>query len=249
MIVSTLYKMTKKNRLVSLLFFITFVKGLIFIFLIPPFQTPDEPNHYDYAVYLSKINIFDYLGGKFSVREIEKEKIVTEEVKHLLSLTQFAAIPFHYDEKAKIGLFDFVKDSRTYKSQDTPISLSKERELGRAFNYPPLYYFYESNVLRLADVFNVNVAVKFLFARFFSFLLFFAALFFAYKSLKIINFSTSTNIIILTLIALQPQLSMLSISVQPDILALLLITAGLYFALKFVNDFVFSSPFTRCCLS
>ncbi len=39
------------------------------------------------------------------------------------------------------------------------------------------------------------------------------------------------------MLALQPQLSMLSISVQPDILALFLITAGLYFALKFVNEF------------
>ncbi len=230
--------MTKKNRLVSLLFFITFIKGLIFIFLIPPFQTPDEPNHYDYAVYLSKINIFDYLGGKFNVREIETEKIVTEEVKHLLTLTKFAAIPFHYDEKAKIGLFDLVKDNQTYKSQDSPQSLSEIQSLGRAFNYPPLYYFYESMVFRLADFFHVNIVVKFLLARFFSFLLFMAAFVFAYKSLKIINFGTYTNIIILTLIALQPQLSMLSISVQPDILALFLITAGLYFALKFVNDFV-----------
>ena len=230
--------MTKKNRLISILFFITFIKGLIFIFLIPPFQTPDEPNHYDYAVYLSKINIFDYLGGKFDISEIEPDKIVTEEVKLLLTQAQFKDIPFHYDEKAKIGLFDFIKDNQTYKSQDTSNSLSMERELGRAYNYPPLYYFCESIVLRVADFFHVNIVIKFLLARFFSFLFFMAALVFVYKSLKIINFGTYTNIIILTLIALQPQLSMLSISVQPDILTLLLITAGLYFALKFVNDFV-----------
>ncbi|GAF74905.1 unnamed protein product, partial [marine sediment metagenome] len=110
--------MTKKNRLISILFFITFIKGLIFIFLIPPFQTPDEPYHYDYAVYLSKINIFDYLGGKFNISEIDADKIVTEEVKHLISLAQFEDIPFHYDEKAKIGLFDFIKCNQNHASQD-----------------------------------------------------------------------------------------------------------------------------------
>jgi hypothetical protein len=230
--------MNKKNRLISILFLITFLKGLIFIFLIPPFQTPDEPNHYDYAVYLSKINIFDYLGGKFNISEIDRDKIVTEEVNHLLSQTQFQDIPFFYDEKAKIGLFDFIRDNKNYKSPDSSGSLSKEQFLGRAYNYPPLYYFYESALLRVADIFQINVVVKFLLARLFSFLLFMAALVFVYKSLKIINFSMYTSVIILTLIALQPQLSMLSISVQPDILALLLITAGLYFALKFVNDFV-----------
>lgn len=214
------------------------LKGLIFIFLIPPFQTPDEPNHYDYAVYLSKIDIFDYLSGKYNISEINSDKIVTKEVKHLLSQAQFKDIPFHDYEKVKIGLFDFVKRNQSYRSQDTLSSLSKEQELGGTFNYPPLYYFYESVLLRVADFFHINVVVKFLLARLFSFLLFMAALVFVYKSLKIINFNMYTSVIIFTLISLQPQLSMLSISVQPDILALFLITAGLYFALKFVNDFV-----------
>ncbi len=229
--------MTKRNRLISVLFFITFIKGLIFIFLIPPFQTPDEPNHYDYAIYLSKINILDYLWGKYNISEIDEEKTVTEEVKHLLSQAQFDAIPFHYDEKAKIGLQDFIKSTQHYLNQDTTSSLADERILGKTFNYPPFYYLYETVLLRMADILHINIVVKFLLARFFSFLIFMGALFFAYKSLKIINFSAYTSVIILALISLQPQLSMLSISVQPDILALLLITAGLYFALKFVNDF------------
>lgn len=231
------FGMKEENRLISILFFITIIKGLILIFLIPPFQTPDEPNHYDYAVYLSKINIRDYLGGALTISEAREEKIVTQEVKHLLSQAQFEDIPFHYDEKAKIGLFDFIEANRSYSPLDASSSLAEEQILGKCYNYPPLYYLYESLWLRVADIFHINIVVKFLLARFFTFLLFLAALLFAYNALKIIDFSQYTSVIIFTLISLQPQLSMLSISVQPDILALLLITAGFYFALKFVNDF------------
>lgn len=227
----------KKDRLIFVLFLIVFIKGIVLIFFIPPFQTPDEDNHYDYAIYLSKINIFKFVTGKYNLSNIYAENTVTHEVSFLQSITNFHNITFNYNEKVKISFWESIKKAKEYKDLDTAESLSQNRLISGQFNYPPFYYLFVSIPLRIIDLLEINIVIKYLIARFISFCLFMASLVYAFKCLKIINFNKYVNVIILTIIALQPELSMLSISIQSDIMVLLLINVCLYSALRFMNFF------------
>jgi len=224
---------TKNRNIVPCIILFTILKGIILIFLIPPFQTPDEFNHYDYAVFLSKIDVPKFLLGKYDIERTE-DVVVTSEVSRLLDITDALRIRFHKEEKAKVSMRQVFVMARSEKELDTAESLGRTEVLGDAYNYPPFYYGFLSLFLRLMDLFSVNIFLKFLFLRLVSFCLFMASLYFVTKILRLIPFSESTAAVILFLIAFQPQLSMLSVSVQPDIMVLFLVTGCIYFALRFI---------------
>ena len=225
----------RKNRLIPVLFLLAIIMGLILIFLIPPFQTPDEFDHYDYAVYLSKVNVVDFLFGAYEITAAEQSKVVTKEVSYLLDISKFHGIPFNYEKKVKVSLWETIQQAQGREDLDTENSLSQEKLLGGAYNYPPFYYWFLSLFLRLIDVFHINIVIKFLLARLTSLGLFLASLYLALKTLRLIPLGEKVITVIFAIVALQPQLGMISVSIQPDILVLFLITGCFYFILRFIK--------------
>jgi hypothetical protein len=223
------------NPLLLALVVLAAIKGIFLIFLVPPFQAPDEPTHYDYAVYLSKINLADFLSGRCRFSEIDSTATVTREVAALSDLSEYERIRFKPGEKVKAGLGELISKARGFKNQDQAQSLAKKKTAGGAFNYPPLYYGFLSLFLRAAGLLKMNIVVKFLMARLASFGLFLLSLIFAYKSLKIIGFQKYVIIIVFAVMALQPQLSWISISVQPDVAGILFINVCIFLSLRFIT--------------
>ena len=103
----------------------TLVKGLVLTLLIPFFQIPDETTHYDYAVYLSKIDLVDFIGGRHRFSEIEMGPIVTQEVLKLMEDAEFGRIASNPRERVKAGLWEIIKKARAFKEEDTQESLAQ----------------------------------------------------------------------------------------------------------------------------
>lgn len=129
----------KYSRLIYLIIIGVLVKGLILLFLIPPFQTPDEYNHYDYILFLSKTNLPDFVLGKHSAGRVFSEKlnnveyVVTKEMQELLRITRFHGIRFNPDEKVKVSLWKSISHAENFTNQDTPESLAQEKNSGTCF--------------------------------------------------------------------------------------------------------------------
>lgn len=109
----------------------------------------------------------------------------------------------------------------------------QERQLAEAttwsglMNYPPLYYATVGGVLAVERTLGVNAIARFYSARLATLALFLLALVAAAAALARLDVAPAWRTGTLAAIALHPQLSMLSVSVQPDILGLLLVTLAL----------------------
>lgn len=210
-----------------LLVAIALLKGLVIAFLVPPFQAPDEYGHYDYAVYLSKVSPSDFLLGRFQRPvTLVQQAIVTREIEALAEATGTSAHLSDAIVPGRVPLREMLARGAAWSEAD-------ERHLPSAttwsglMNYPPLYYAAAGSVLRAQRAAGVNPVVRFYSVRLFSLALFLLALVAASAALARLGASGLWKSVTLAAIALQPQLSMLSVSVQPDILGLLLVTVAI----------------------
>jgi hypothetical protein len=213
------------------------VKGMALLLLIPPFQGADEYAHYDYALYLSKIDLTRYLTGRSGREATLTLHLTTHEARFLTEATGTAdhaqtGAPF----RARWGLGEMSRRSAAFRDEDTPGSLEGRRELGQAFIYPPLYYLGAALVLRGAAVCDLDILTRFYLVRLYSLLLFITALAVAAKALQLITGDAIVRNVALFAIAFQPQLSAVSVAVQPDNLSVLLVTTNVLLFVRYLRD-------------
>lgn len=214
----------KGARLIVL---IALVKGLMLVWLVPPFQAPDEYGHYDYAVYLSKVPPADFVLGRFDRPvTLVQQAIVTREVEAVAAATGAARHLTNAEVPDRLPVRDMLARASSW-------SEAEERDLPRVttwsglMNYPPLYYAMAGSLLATQRAVGVNPVARYYSVRLFSLALFLLALVAAASALARLEAGALWKTTTLALIALQPQLSLLSVSVQPDMLGLLLVTAAL----------------------
>ena len=207
---------------------VALIKGAVLLWVIPPFQTPDEYGHYDYALFLAHLGVDRFVRGDFARRPtLAPTTYATDEVGCLAGATgnadhlAAAVVP-----RGRPSLDDMLARAGQCGGLDTSDALAARRQLNAVFNYPPLYYGLVAAVRRLAGVFGVNPLWAYYAARATTLLLFLAALALAAATMRALNVSRLTTGAALGFLACHPQLSMLSVAVQPDILGLLLVTAG-----------------------
>lgn len=205
-----------------------FVKGLLVLFLIPPFQTPDEYTHYDYALYLSKVGILDYLSGRTGRNATLTLELTTHEARFLTEITgtrehAVRGVPL----TRRVAFADMDAASAAYEEQDSAQSLEARTTLGQAFIYPPLYYVSVALVHRVGWSLGLHPLQLYYLARFLSLLLFIGSLVLARRAFVMLAQGDSLFAnLALFIMAFHPQLTMLTVSIQPDVLTLALATAA-----------------------
>jgi hypothetical protein len=214
-------------RLARLIILAALVKGLVVLFLIPPFQTPDEYAHYDYVVYLARVDPIDFLLGRVKP-PVRINAIVTRELYCLADVTGTRA---HLESGQPVTVNDgpvgwIAKASRPAVT-DTAGELAGKDAVGPAFMYPPLYYACQAALYRVGAWLGLNTVARYYGARMFSLLLFVASLALAARLLWALRLPAAAFAAVLFFAAFQPELSMLSVSVQPDNMTLFLLNAGL----------------------
>ena len=209
---------------------IALVKALVLPALIPPFQTPDEYAHYDYAVYLSQVPPLAFLRGEVTrPTAMRHAEVVTSEVRAVAGAA--GVLPHLTDAvlPTRQPLSDMLAAAAAWDGRE--LDLSHVRTWNAAMNYPPLYHGALAVLLRVQRAVGVNPLLRFYSARLFSIAMFLLALWAAAAALRHLDVQPWLATTALGVIALQPQLSMMTVSVQPDVLALLLVTAAFAIAL------------------
>ena len=221
------------------------LKGLVLVWLIPPFQAPDEYGHYDYALFLSKVNPVAFLrGDAVQTRRLSDIHYTTRE---LIAVVEATGMRPHMDDAIVVRHRPSFLDARRRVSvlptEDTAETLYRVPTLNNVFNYPPLYYGLLGVVLRLLDALGLDPVSKDYAARVCSVLLLLATLAIAARLLGALRLPGSVGAITLFAIACHPELSMMSASVQPDMLSLLLVTVALWLLQR---SLVHLSPAVAC---
>lgn len=161
----------KDNRTIEyLLFGIILLLGLIFTFIIPPFQKPDENVHFLRAVALSEGQFFcssDENGnGRF---------LISQEYFDYIANVGTHRIAFNYNEK--FFLNDIVKAEQ--KESD----MEDIGNFGSFCSLPFVAYVLSAIAILIGSLFS-SITVSFYLARFINFFVLFFSLVWSYKKIK-----------------------------------------------------------------
>ena len=212
------------------------LKGVLLAWLLPPFQTPDEYAHYDYALYLSYVGASRFVSGDIArPTRLVPDRYTTAE---LYAVVDAVGQRPHLDRAVIVRPPPSMAEARQRIGQwraagDEPERLTGLGELNWVFNYPPLYHKLAGAVVRAGRLSGLTPVTCFYLARLFSLLLFLTACWMTWHLTLALGTSHGFAQLVTFLVAFHPELSMLSVSVQPDNLSLLLVTAGLYALVRF----------------
>ncbi|MHA1395791.1 MAG: glycosyltransferase family 39 protein, partial [Promethearchaeota archaeon] len=190
------------KKLKSLFLFIIF-HGILYLFFIPPWQSPDETRHFGYVT---------FKGTKLEPKayeNINREIIDSIDTYHAWKY-QFIPPPYPLPQK-----WDGI-----------PFYRGPDPVLRRA----PLYYLLNSsiiNVLKINGIIN-----QFYMIRIFSFILFFLSIYFTFLSAQILfKGNLLYCLACVSFVAFLPQFLIISTSINPVSLAILLETILIYLML------------------
>lgn len=224
----------KISKAVIVLLLITLIKGLIWVFITPVFQTPDEPQHYSYV---------QYLAEKQSIPQITKlEFEASERLAKQMAILEVEQIAHNshiqhsfYRSASSVHPHDALNAKDIIALDATP------SELNYIHNYGPLYYALN---LPIYLAFEPNLAGQIHAMRIFSVLLSCLTVFLVYLTSRRIfkkylsNFTLSKSFPFATalLFTLHPQFSFISASVNNDNLIILLFSFFFYLIVRWMGE-------------
>lgn len=145
-------------------YFVFLIIGVFFVFLIPPFQKPDEVAHFDRAVNISY--------GDFFCKPTLNKSFIPNSYYLLPEKFSFERIAFNFGQKFLI--------SRDI-SGGRVTSISGNRKINSICGLPFWGYLFSGFILFITRLFNFDLLFSFYLGRLISFLLFFICVFFATK--------------------------------------------------------------------
>lgn len=209
----------KKNTklLIILLAIITLLKGLLWLFIVPIFQAPDEPQHYSYVQYLAEkkslpqLKDLDFTPSERLKRQLEI--LETDQIAHNAHIQHS-----YYRQASNTNPYELLQTAETL--DPTP------GEYNYTNNYGPLYYLLN---LPFYYLFEPNLVMQVFSMRFFSLLLSCCTVVFAFLSaLKMPQVGKRTAFLIALFISFLPQFSFISSSINNDNLLILFFTFAFY---------------------
>lgn len=180
------------------------VKGLIWVYLIPPLQNPDEPSHFGYV---------QYLGEESRVPVQKHELSFSEELSLFAGAVRFNEIQFKPEQKYYVNHQYYDTLEQVKGNTEMRVSQGSNSATG----YPPGYYFLASFAYKL--VYDGTIFERFYATRIFSVLLSLIAVALAYfvgKKIESKSILLACALAIMT--GMQPMFSMVSSAVNNDIL-------------------------------
>lgn len=201
------------NRLKNLFFLFVLVQGIFYLFLIPPWQSPDETHHFGYGALLSK---------DIKLRPVAYEDL---EKKIIESMDTFNAWKYQLIPRPS---------PLPHRLDDVPF-YRKGGGISDVTDRAPLYYllsFFAIKELKINGILN-----QFYLIRSFSLVLFLLSIYFTYLSARILFKNNSLYCLATaSFVAFLPQFIIISTSVNPINLAVLIETIFIYLILLSLNN-------------
>jgi len=185
---------------------LAFIVGLVYLFLLPPWQQNDEPGQFEYVWLAANLDHWPKKG--------EYDVGLRRQI-----LTSMHEYRFFEDRGITPNLIDL--------SQPPDIGVPQ-------VGSPPLYYFLASLPLRLIN--NTDIIFQFYVARFVSLLLFVATVFFSYRTSKILFDAHPLSLMLPALIALFPQLAYRMTAINDDSAAVASMTFLIWMSVRGIRN-------------
>lgn len=207
------------TKILKILLTLTFFKGLIWAYLIPPFQSPDEQNHFAYTQYIAETKKAP------NIKESKNASLELMTATKILNFDWSGSHPMWSKEiftKAKLK----EKEIESIPTSDKKIFVS----YANGYKNPPLYYILGSIFYKIGSL--GTILDRLFMVRVLSVIFAVIAVFFSYK---IAYFVTNNNLLSLTsasLVSFQPSFTNITSTVTNDSMAIASVTIAIYLILK-----------------
>ncbi len=200
--------------------------GTLWAFLVPIFQGPDEPAHFDYAISIFSAERLIRMGDgqtdwivspytKYLMRAVDQERIAWHSSMR---------VPAGYGTAAYFARVDAgAPDPRAVRAPDGKISYLVPA-------YPFAFYALEALWMRAVSLFTGSLVALFFAARLLCVFLTMLGLYFNYRTALNLRICPATAAALTAGIAFFPLVTFVSSYVQPDNLSYALVSATLFFA-------------------
>lgn len=214
--------MFKKYLSLWIVLFVMLVKGIVWVYIIPPLQNPDEHVHFAYV---------QYMGEENKVPIQASDQSYSHELNLFTMAVKMNDIAFNSDVKFSIN-------PNIYELLYTPENSNPEMRTASGSNlaagYPPGYYFFASLVYKLG--YGASILFRLYAVRILSVILGLVAVTLAYFIGKRIEPKSNFLAIILAIMTgMQPMFSMVGAAVNNDIMMDAATIALLYWLLHIVT--------------
>ncbi len=198
----------------------------LWVFLVPIFQAPDEPAHFDYAMSI--------YGAHRLIRlsDGSTDWIVSPYTKYLLKTLDFSRVAMNSSMRVPTGY-----GARAYFAKLDADAPSLERSIqptGRINYivpaYPFAFYALEALWMHGVSLFTGSLTAVFFGARILCVFLLMLGLYFNYRTAINLSVPRWTSVALIGAIGFFPMTSFVSSYIQPDNLAYALVSASLFFA-------------------
>ncbi|MBU2052387.1 glycosyltransferase family 39 protein [Patescibacteria group bacterium] len=208
-----------KNKWLSLLLILTFIKGIVWVILTPIFQAPDENVHWGATQYIAE-----------KLKPPTKWDIITSrELSAVANIVRFNWVESH---PVWLGLEEgwIEKLNQIDPQAKTEFSFA-EKQGGHKL--PQGYSWLGSIVYRL--FFNQSFLVRFYALRLVSVLLSLITVYIVYKAARLV-LKAPLSLAVAFMAVMQPMYSAISSAVTYDSLAVLVVSGYIFLSLKFIKS-------------
>ena len=217
--------MKNKNTFICIILLVSFIKGLMWLALIPLFDTPDEPVHFDYIQKIAENN-------KIFFNKKDKNDIYQSEEVDLTVKYSGLIKGYHSGlDKIDFAAGEIGKNEGRINALPPPLRKTNTDISAISTQYPPLYYLLGSLPYKM--FYTDSIITRVFAVRIFTLLLGLLTIFMVYKIAGLI-FGGQKYIpaFIALLVSFNPMYTFISVSVNSDNLLTLLFTVFLYCYLK-----------------
>ncbi len=198
----------------------------VWAFVVPIFQAPDEPAHFDYAISI-------YSAGRLiTMADGQTDWIVSPYTKYLMRASDQERIAWHSSMRVEPGYGTAAYFARV--DAGAPRLRASMLPSGRISYlvpaYPFAFYALEALWMRAVSSFTGSIVALFFAARLLCVFLMMAGLYFNYRTALNLGLPWTTSAALVAAIGFFPLTSQVSSYVQPDNLAYALVSATLFFA-------------------
>lgn len=209
----------KTSKFLKLLLVITLLKGLIWAYITPPFQAPDEQNHFAYVQFVAET------GRKPG----PEDRLNT--TLELITAT-------------KIINFDWTGNHPMWSQKNFTNAQEKEGEIrnispddrknfvfyANGFKNPPLYYFLAATFYKIAQF--GSIFERLYLTRALSVLFAVLAVYFSYKIAYLITGKKILSLTLAALVSFEPSFTFITSTVTNDSMAIISVTIAVFAILK-----------------
>jgi hypothetical protein len=207
------------------------ILATVWVFLVPIFEGPDEPQHFDYALSIAGA------GHLLNARERPTlpnhwALVVSPDVQYLMQATGFWRVVGDQDQRMPAGYgtiayYQQLDQLAPRKALDGP----PPQNPGLLPVYPFGYYALLGAWLWLVGHLTLSVTVLFFSARLLSVLMLPATLLLCYAISRELGMTSRMSLFLTAVIGLFPLTSFVASAIQPDNLSFLLVSLAVYLAL------------------